>query len=150
MDSAKKVHLCDCGDKRFDFDYFVENFFSHPLPSSVDTIFFDENEKKLFLIEFKNQKCSQIDNDEIKKKILDSIEVLKSISKKNCNLKFNNYELYVGIVYNDEPQWKRGICKNTIQFGLEYLKEQHIVKDVKTNDIKWFQKEYFKIKNFVK
>ncbi|WP_024791204.1 hypothetical protein [Lebetimonas sp. JS032] len=40
----------------FDFDYFVENFFSHPLPSSVDTIFFDENEKKLFLIKFKNKK----------------------------------------------------------------------------------------------
>jgi hypothetical protein len=150
MDNAKNKFLCNCEDKRFDFDYFVKNNCSHPLPSSVDTIFFNEKERKLYLIEFKNQKYSKIDHNEIKKKILDSIELLEQISQEYCNLKFNDYELYVGVVYNDEPKWERGICKNTIQFGLEYLKEQCIVKDVKTNDIKWFQKEYLKIKNFVR
>ena len=42
----------------------------------------------------------------------------------------------------DKNKWQRKISSNTIQFGLEYFKEQKIVSDVKTNDIEWFKKQY--------
>ena len=145
-DKDKKEYLCNCKTKRLDFDLFVKKYYSHPIPSSVDTILFDEKDRKLYLVEFKNQRCKNIDNNEIKKKISDSIDILRNISK-NCNVKFDEYILYVGIVYNDKPKWRRGICSNTIQFGLEYFKEQNLIKDVKTNDIDWIKKEYLKIKN---
>jgi hypothetical protein len=145
-DKENRFYLCQCNSNRFDFDLFVEEYYSHPIPSSVDTIFFDEINKKLYLIEFKNQKCSEIDSQKIKNKVENTIDIIKSISK-NCGVKFKEYKIIVGIVYNDKPKWRRGICSNTIQFGLEYLKEQNIIKDVKTNDIEWFKKEYFRIKN---
>lgn len=145
-DKNNSLYLCNCNTERFDFDFFVKDYFNHPIPSSVDTILFDEKNKELYLIEFKNQKCSDIDNNEIKKKISDSIKILKNIAKK-CNVRFNEYSLYVGVVYNDTPKWKRRICSNTIQFGLEYFKEQNLIKEVKTNDIEWFKKKYLKIKN---
>ncbi len=148
-DKTKKEYLCSCHTYRLDFDFFVEQWSSHPRPSSVGTILFDEHEKKVYLIEFKNQKCSNIDNEEIKKKVSDSIKTLKELAKK-CNIKFNDYALYVGIVYNDQPKWKRGICSNTIQFGLEYFKEQKLIKDVKTNDIEWFKKKYKTMKTILK
>ena len=146
--NKEKIYLCQCQSQRLDFDFFVKKYFNHPIPSSVDTILFYEKNKKLYLIEFKNQKCSDIDNNEIKKKIFDSINVLKEISKR-CNVKFDEYTLYVGIVYNDKPKWRRRICSNTIQFGLEYFKEQNMIKDVKTNDIEWFKKKYLSIKDKV-
>jgi len=146
-DKDKKEYLCECNTERLDFDDFVSKNYK-PTPSSVDTIFFNEKEKKIYLVEFKNQKCSEIENNEIKKKIKDTIQILKDFSKK-CNVKFSNYVIYAAVVYNDKPKWRRGICANTIQFGLEYLKEQNIIRDVKTNDIDWFKKEYLRIKNLI-
>jgi len=145
-DKSKNEYLCNCQSKRLDFDLFVENYCSHPLPSSVDTVLFDEKAKKLYLVEFKNQKCSDIDNNEIRKKIEDTIRILKELSIL-CNVNFENYDIFVAIIYNDKPKWQRGICSSTIQFGLEYFKEQKIIKDVKTNDIEWFKKKYFQIKD---
>ena len=150
-DKVNGNYLCNCNIKRLDFDLFSEKYCSHPIPSSVDTILFNEENKKIYLIEFKNQRCSNIDNNEIRKKIFDSIEILKNISEK-CNVKFNEYLIYIGIVYNDTSKWRyrNRICSNTIQFGLEYLKEQNIVKEIKTNDIEWFKKQYLQIKDKVK
>jgi hypothetical protein len=143
-DKDKEKFLCSCNTKRIDFDDFSDKYYGYPNPASVDTIMFDID-KKIYLIEFKNQKCSSIDNTEIKNKVTRTIDILKDIAKK-CNIKFNDYYLYVGIVYNDENKWKRGICSNTIQFGLEYFKERGLVKDIKTNDIKWFKRQYNRIK----
>jgi len=147
-DKDKNEYLCNCQSERLDFDFFVENYCSHPFPSSVDTVLFDEKIKKLYLVEFKNQKCNDIDNKKIRKKVKDTINILKKLSS-ICNINFNSYDIFVAIVYNDKPKWKRGICANTIQFGLEYFKEQNIIKDVKTNDIEWFKKEYLRIKDKV-
>jgi len=145
-DKDNNEYLCNCKSERLDFDFFVEKYCSHPIPSSVDTILFDEKDKKLSLVEFKNQKCSDIDNNEIRKKVEDTINILKELARE-CNVNFKNYNIFVAVVYNDRPKWKRKICSNTIQFGLEYFKEQNIIKDVKTNDIEWFKKKYFQIKD---
>ena len=147
-DKSKNQYLCYCQNKRLDFDLFVENYCSHPLPSSVDTVLLDEKAKKLYLVEFKNQKCSDVDNKEIRKKVEDTINILKQLAKV-CSVNFKNYDIFVAIVYNDKPKWRNGICSNTIQFGLEYFKEQNIIKDVKTNDIEWFKKKYLQIKDKV-
>jgi len=144
-DKQKKEFLCFCESRRLDFDKFTLTFFKHPLPSSVDTLLFDEIDKILYLVEFKNQKCSQIDNEEIKKKVLDSINSLRVIAQ-SCNIRIKNYKFFVCIVYSDKDKWKRKICSNTIQFGLEYFKERGIVFDVRTNDIEWFKKKYLSLK----
>jgi len=140
-DKENQVFLCNCDTKRIDFDKLTDKYCPHPNPPSVDTIIFNKIDKKIYLIEFKNQKCSNINNEEIKRKVESSINVLKDLAKK-CNVNFKDYLIYVGIVYNDKSKWKRGICSNTIQFGLEYFKEQGLIKDVKTNDIDWFKKLY--------
>jgi hypothetical protein len=145
-DKDKKEFLCNCNTQRIDFDDFSDKYYGHPNPPSVDTIFFDKIDKKIYLIEFKNQKCSKIDNIEIKNKVKSSIEILKDLAKK-CNVKFKNYYLYICIIYSDGNKWKRGVCSNTIQFGLEYFKEQGLVKDIKTNDIEWFKSQYVRIKD---
>jgi len=150
-DKEKKEYMCNCSTLRFDFDMFTENEFSHPIPSSVDTIMVNENEKIIYLIEFKNQTCANIDNNEVRKKVHDSLNNLPVLIK-NCNVNIKEYDLIVGIVYNDKKvyTYRNRICSSAIQFGLGYFKEQKRIKNAVTKDIEWFKKEYLRIKRSIK
>ncbi len=147
-DEKNDIYLCNSSTEEvINFDKLVKTKYPNKQPSSVDAILIYPSEKeiKLYLIEFKNQLVSQIENNKVREKLINSISVLKDIFIK-CNISFNPSNLIYCVVYKKDKtnKWRRGIERNIIRFGLEKFKGK-FVNDIFTNDIEWMTKEYNKI-----
>jgi len=146
-DKNNNEYLCkDENQVVLDLDKIVKEKYPKKQPSSVDAIFVlpQGNYFRFYLIEFKNQIISKIDNNEIKKKLENSIDVIKSILGQ-CNISKKDVKFTYCVVFkNSKSKWRRGIEKNPILFGLEEYKN-YLIDDVFTNDVRWMSKEYKKI-----
>jgi hypothetical protein len=143
-DKENKIYLCNSNISVINFDKIAKKLYPHKNPSSYDSLIIEENIKKVFFIEFKNQKRSDISRQNIHKKIKSSDDTLKDICKKH-NVKKDNYSYTLCVVYkqtNSQYEYRR-FEKNIIHFEIE----QYIPKycdNIITNDILFFKKEFKK------
>ncbi|MFK7780600.1 MAG: hypothetical protein QM490_05715 [Candidatus Gracilibacteria bacterium] len=144
LDNENNQYLCFNEENIvYDFDKITKELYPEKQPSSYDALLFQKENNRVFCIEFKNQKYSDINRDEIRKKLTNSKESIDSIFIK-YNIKREDYQFIFCVVYNSKlDRWKRGIAKNEIQFELEsYMPEYY--DDIKTNDIDFLKKEFIK------
>jgi len=142
-DTEKNEYLCHDESHRYvyDFDKIVK--FKYPLkqPSSYDALLFNDN--KVYCVEFKNQKYSDIDRSVIAKKLQNGKEILDQIFKEN-NIPKSEYKFVFCVVYkNSSTRWQRGIAKNEVQFELDAYKGKFF-DEIYTNDVLYFTNEYKK------
>ena len=146
-DKDNKIYLCNnTTEEVIDFDELIKKRYPKKQPSSVDAILTYplEREIKLYLIEFKNQITAKIDNQEIRKKLTNSIDTLKDIFSK-CNISFNSTKLFYCVVYKKQTStWMDKIKENVIRFGLEEFEGQ-LVDGIFTNDVERMREKYNKI-----
>ena len=140
-------YLCnDESQEVINFDKIIEDKYpdsDNYRPKVFDAIYIDE--KKIYLIEFKNEKKPKnkavigklVDGKNELDKILGEINVRKEdynfiycIVHKNCNPHFNRY--------------KCGIEKDVPRFALAKYKENGFVSDIYTEDVNFFTKEFKK------
>jgi len=142
FDKNNSVYLCnDTSINVYDFDAIVKKLYPIKQPASYDALLIDN--KRIFCIEFKNEKYADITNTEVEKKLINGKEVINNIFTK-YNIQINEYSFVYCVAYkNTEARWRRGISKNTIQFGLEKFKEVYY-DEIYTNDIQFFTNEYKK------
>ncbi len=145
FDKENSVYLCNADNQEvYDFDRIVKEMYPDKQPASYDAFLLQEDTHKLYCIEFKNQRYSDIDRQSLKKKIENSYSVLKDIFKKH-HIQRNHYKLIFCVVYrNEASRWQKGIAKNVIQFGLKAYQNQYF-NEVYTNDIDYFTHEYKKL-----
>lgn len=142
-DDEKEQHLCqDTTAKVYDFDKIVKDKYPTKQPSSYDALLLKEYE--VFCVEFKNQKYSDIDRSEIKKKLLNGKDVLDTILQEN-NVPKKDYKFVFCVAYSTRAdRWKRGIAKNQVQFELASYVPAYF-DEVYTNDVDFFKNEYKKV-----
>jgi len=147
-DDNNSIYLCkDKSQIVINFDKILQSKYpdSNQRPKSFDALYIYNN--LIFCIEFKNQKPSQIDNLEVKDKLLDGKnELIKLFQELNIQLK--DYDFVYCVVYKRclEPRdrYKCGIDKGRVLFGLEKYEKQGFIKKVYTQDIDFFTKEFKK------
>jgi hypothetical protein len=148
FDSEHGTYLCmDDSQIVMDYDGIVASLYpnSQQRPKSFDALFvYGEN---IFCVEFKNQKPANIDNKEVQEKLVDGKKELISLLH-SLNIQTKSYNFYYCVVYKKciEPRdrYKCGIDKNAILFGLQKYKEQSLVKEIFTNNIEFFTKQFTK------
>jgi hypothetical protein len=148
FDSDNGIYLCyDETQEVIDFDSIVETKFpdSNIRPKSFDAIYIYN--KLIFCIEFKNQKPSDINNSEVQGKLVDGKDELIKIFQK-LNIQKDDYSFVYCVVYKvcKEPisRYKCGIDKNKILFGLDNYKKSGFVKEIYTQNVNFFTKEFKK------
>lgn len=125
----------------YDFDKITKERYPTKQPSSYDSLFIVD--KKIYCIEFKNQKYSDIDREIIRKKLINGKDILDKIFEEN-NIAENEYKFIYCVAYkNSATKWRRGITKNTIQFDLEEYQGKYF-DEIYTNDVQFFTHEYKK------
>ncbi len=150
-DKNDDEYLCyDISQEVIDFDLLISNLFpdSNKRPKSFDAIYIYSN--KIFCIEFKNQKPSQINNREVKEKIIDGKrELIKLFNQ--LNISKGDYDFIYCVVYKNckEPfeRYKCGIGKNRVLFDLKQFEENNFIKKVYTDQVSFFTKEFKKYFN---
>ncbi len=142
FDKENNIYLCnDSSIDVYDFDAIVKKLYPTKQPSSYDALLIDN--KRIFCIEFKNEKYADVKNAEVEKKLKNGKEILSTIFNNN-NIQIDNYSFIYCVAYkNTEARWRRGISKNSIQFGLEQFKNSYY-DEIYTNDIQFFTNEYKK------
>jgi len=148
FDSDNSQYLCtDETQKVINFDALIENKYpnSNTRPKSFDALYvYGDN---IFCIEFKNQKPSQIDNQDICKKLTDGKAELDTLLQV-LNIQSNNYDFVYCVAYKKciEPRdrYKCGIDKGKVLFGLEPYKDKGLVKEIFTQDVNFFTKQFKK------
>ena len=141
-DKENNEYICEDESRLvYDFDKIKEDkYIKHP--SSFDVLLIQD--EKVFCVEFKNMKYSQVNNKNVTKKLLCGKEILEDILKEN-NVAKKDYKFFYCVAYSTKAdRWKRGVLKNEIQFGLEAYKPE-IFDDIFTNDVEFFKNEYKKI-----
>jgi len=152
FDDNNQIYLCnDETQNVINFDKILELKYpdSNIRPKSFDALYLYNN--LLFCIEFKNQKPSQIDNQEIQDKLNSGKTELVKLFQ-GLNIQMHDYHFVYCVVYKKciEPRdrYKCGIDKGKVLFGLEKYQEQGFVKKVYTQNVDFFTKEFKK--NFKK
>jgi len=148
FDSDNSHYLCtDESCEVINFDKVVEEKYpdSNTRPKSFDALYIHGN--IIFCIEFKNQKPSQIINQNVCEKLTEGKSELDTILQR-LNVQINNYHFVYCVAYKKciEPRdrYKCGIEKGKVLFGLEQYKNQGLVKEVFTDSIDFFTKEFRK------
>ncbi len=148
FDSSHDEYLCtDQSQKVINFDKIIEEKYpnSNERPKSFDAIYLYEN--KIFCIEFKNQKPSQIINQDICEKLTEGKAELDTLLQ-SLNIQSSNYKFAYCVAYKKciEPRdrYKCGIDKGKILFGLGQYKNKGLVKEIFTQDVDFFTKEFNK------
>ena len=144
FDKEKHEYLCqDTNQKVYDFDKIVKDKFPKRQPSSYDALLLNKLDNKIYCIEFKNQKYSDINRTVIAKKLQNGKDVLNKIFGEH-NISASEYKFIYCVVYkNTASKWRQGIEKNEIQFELAEYKGRYF-DEIYTNDVQFFTKEYKK------
>ena len=148
FDSDNSQYLCsDESQEVINFDDILKDEYpdSNVRPKSFDAIFVYEN--IIFCIEFKNQKPSQITNQDIGDKLTEGKAELDTLLQK-LNIQSTHYKFVYCVAYKKciEPRdrYKCGIDKGKVLFGLEQYKNQGLVKEIFTENVDFFTKEFKK------
>ncbi|MCK5538103.1 MAG: hypothetical protein KAI79_14855 [Bacteroidales bacterium] len=148
FDSSNHKYLCtDESQTVINFDKIIEKNYpnSNTRPKSFDAIYLYEN--KIFCIEFKNQKPSQIINQDIYEKLTEGKAELDKLLQ-DLNIQSNNYDFAYCVAYKKciEPRdrYKCGIDKGKVLFGSEQYKDQGLVKEIFTENVDFFTKQFKK------
>ncbi|SEH08098.1 hypothetical protein [Candidatus Venteria ishoeyi] len=141
-DNENNIYLCQDESKIvYDFDSIVKNKYPLKQPASPDALLI--NDKSIYLIEFKNEKYSNVNGEKIRKKLRDGKHVLQDIFKTN-NISIDKYKLIFCVAYkNTQRGWRSGVEKNIPKFGLMQYKYDYF-NEIYTNDIQFFTNEYKK------
>lgn len=125
FDDANNAHLCndDVTGEVYDFDAYVRARGADPIPASPDAIY--AGSKDLYFIEFKNQRASDINKEQMQRKFEAGTEILKELlhafSAKDCRYHFC-------VVMKNQPRPRfmdsRHIERNVIRFGLDELNQE--------------------------
>jgi hypothetical protein len=146
-DSEKKIYLCnDETQTVINFDKVIAEKYPDPQnsgrPKSFDAIYVFEN--RIYCIEFKNQKFSDIASSDIKEKFRCGREELNMLLEKE-HVQKKAYEFIYCVCYKDciEPRdrYKCGVAKGVALYGLADFEEQKIAKNVFTNSVTFFKKQ---------
>lgn len=148
LDSNNNENLCaDESQKVISFDKIIEEKYpdSNKRPKSFDALYVQAD--NIFCIEFKNQKPSQIINQDICKKLTEGKAELDKLLQ-DLNIQSNDYNFAYCVAYKKciEPRdrYKCGIDKGKILFGLGQYKNQGLVKEIFTQDVDFFTKQFKK------
>lgn len=148
FDSDNGEYLCnDERQKVINFDKLLEEKYpdSNSRPKSFDALYIHDN--IIFCIEFKNQKPSQIINQSICEKLTDGKSELDTLLQA-LNIQVNDYDFVYCVAYKKciEPRdrYKCGVGKGKVLFGLEKYKENALVKEIFTDNVDFFTKEFRK------
>jgi len=143
FDKNNNIYLCQSDMKVVDFDALTLKLHPQKQPASYDALIVEESDKEIFCIEFKNQHKTDINNQQLRKKVVDSDATLKKLCKEN-NIAKDNYKYKLCIVYKRDTKYKyRRFKENIVRFGLENYKGKYF-DSVVTNDIVFFRKEFQK------
>jgi len=148
LDTDNSQYLCtDESQEVINFDEILKEKYpdSNMRPKSFDALYIYD--KIVFCIEFKNQKPSQIVNQEICEKLTEGKAELDTLLQ-NLNIQSNHYDFVYCVAYKKctEPRdrYKCGVDKGKVLFGLEYYKKQGLVKEIFTENVDFFTKEFKK------
>jgi hypothetical protein len=143
FDEINKVYLCQSDMKVFDFDCIVKTLYPKKQPASYDALLVNEKNKRVYCIEFKNQKPSEIDKSNIQKKLKNGKDILTDLCKQN-NVQQSLYTFIYCVVFKkNKGGYREGIKNSTIRFDLEQYKNQYF-DEIITNDIVFFIREFQK------
>lgn len=98
FDKENKEYLCLKEDKIINFEKLSLDFDGEKGKKRVDALF--EKNKELFLVEFKNQKQSDIDKEDIKGKFKDSLNLLEKLFNE-LNLSFRDFKIHLYLVMKE-------------------------------------------------
>jgi hypothetical protein len=143
-DKENSVYMCQSSMKVVDFDHLTKDLYPQKQPSSYDSLIIDEETKKVFCVEFKNQQKSHIKNTELHKKVKNSDETIRYICSE-YNVAKSDYTFILCVVYKENPSnyRYRRFEKNIIHFELDVYTGKYFSKII-TNDIDFFKKEFDK------
>jgi len=148
FDDSNGEYLCsDESQIVIDFDKIIGELYpdSYTRPKSFDALYVYGN--KIFCIEFKNQKPSKIDNQEVQNKLKDGKTELDKLLQ-SLKIQSRDYDFAYCVVYKKciEPRdrYKCGVEKDKVLFGLESYKNKGFVKEVLTQNVNYFTKEFKK------
>ena len=148
FDSDNSHYLCtDESCEVINFDNVVEEKYpdSNTRPKSFDALYVYKN--IIFCIEFKNQKPSQVNNQDVGGKLTEGKAELDTLLQ-TLNIQVNEYSFVYCVAYKKciEPRdrYKCGIEKGKVLFGLEQYKHQGLVKEIFTDNVDFFTKEFKK------
>lgn len=147
FDKSNGEYLCQSDKEVVNFDDFTQHTKDFRQSKSCDAVILAESLKEIYCIEFRNQKYSDIDSGDIKRKYIDSLTNLSYMFKAE-NIKVRGYRFYFFVVYKNPTNvgaYKARGMQNEIQFGLESERDKHkknciIHKSI----IKTEPKDYFK------
>ncbi len=156
-DKNNKEYLCYSNKEVVNFDGFTQNTsdFNFKKSKSCDAVYFSNDRKEVYCIEFRNQKHSDIDNNDMKGKYIDSLINLQTIFQKE-NIAVQNYQFYFFVVYKNPTNmgmYKSRGLQNQIQFGLDYEREKYkdnyiifnsIIKTEPKDNFKDYYRKFFK------
>ena len=146
LDDSNNISVCtDKSQSVINFDKIIELKYpnSNTRPKSFDAIYIYED--KIFCIEFKNQKPSDIRNLEIEEKLQNGInELIKIFANLNIQKKRYNFVFCVAYKRCKEPidRYKCGIGKNSVLFGLDKCKHKNPISDIFTENVDFFTKQF--------
>ena len=131
----------------YDFDsYIKDNYDKSKLPSSPDAIYLGN--KKLYFVEFKYQKVSNIDSKEIKSKFKKGTKILNNMLK---NFIPRDNVFIFCVVYENQKRSKffnsRYIEANSIKFGLEELNKEfdNFYDEIITQDVDFYKSNFINL-----
>jgi hypothetical protein len=124
-DDANQRHLCHDESTLdvYDFDAYVKERCPHPTPASPDAIHIGRRD--VSFVEFKNQKLSQVDRQQMQRKFQDGTTILQNLLQgfgaKDCK-----YRFCVVLGGQPRPPWMdfRHVEKSTVKFCLQEMNEK--------------------------
>ncbi len=149
FDKNNGEYLCRSDKEVINFDDFTQNTkdFDFKQSKSCDAVILTESLKKIYCVEFKNQKHSDINSDDMKGKYVDSLNNITTIFQQE-NIRVQDYKFYFFVVFKNPNNFSaykyRGI-QNQIRFGLDDERDKHKKNyAIKNSTIKTEPKDYFK------
>lgn len=123
FDDTNEEYLCQSDREVINFDKFVGDD-----SKSFDALYFKNNQATdIYCIEFKNEKPSEINKDELDRKFIEGMKFLEECFKKN-NLQIKNYSFHFYVITKNieglkSRKYRESFEKNPIEYRLEDKKE---------------------------
>jgi hypothetical protein len=142
-DKEHNIFMCQSPMEVINFDKLTEhNANGKKLPKSFDALICDEEEKKAYCIEFKNQEKSIVNNKSLQEKMIEGKNTLDRIMAQN-KVQRKNYQFIFCVAYKPNPnhyRYRRKIEERTIYFNLE--RQEHTFDKIITKDIVFFTDQF--------
>jgi len=142
-DKENETHMCHSPMEVVNFDRLTEyNANGEGLPKSFDALLCDEEEKRAYCVEFKNQDRSIINNRLLQEKMIEGKETLDRIMAHN-SVQRRDYRFIFCVVYKPNSshyRYRRKIEERAVYFNLE--QQKHTFDEIITKDIVFFADQF--------